>query len=404
VHLACYSAKQLEKAYHLRGLYARGFTGRGRTIVIVDPFGSPTIRHDLRVFDHRSGLPAPPSFRVLAPVGRVPPYNPNDPAMTGKAAETTGDVELAHAFAPGADILLVETPVAETDNGGGFPKMLAAEDYVIRHNLGDVISQSFSLPEENLGHRFVASLRYAYRDAFRHRVSILAASNDFGVTGPSLPTGAFYKHRVVYWPASDPLVTAVGGTRLHLGAAGKRTSSDTAWNDSHSLAVSTSVGPEPWASNGGLSKLFARPGYQDALRRIVGDRRGVPDVALSAAFRGGTLAYGSFRVGSYRGTPGWFIGGGTSAATPDFAGIVAIADQYAHQRLGFLNPALYRLERAHARGVVDVVKGNNTVTFALPNGEQFRLKGYRAKPGYDLVTGLGTVDASRLVPELARRR
>jgi subtilase family serine protease len=312
---------------------------------------------------------------------------------------------LAHAFAPGANILLVETPAEETSNGGGFPKMIRAENYVIRHNLGDVISQSFGLPEENLGLPFIASQRYAYRDAYRHHVSVLAASNDFGVTGPSVPTGAWYTNRVVYWPASDPLVTAVGGTRLHLDAAGRRTSPDTAWNDSHSLAVSRYVAPAPWASNGGTSLLFDRPSYQNAVRRIVGVRRGVPDVSLSAAFRGGTLAYGSFRVGGlYRGSPGWLIGGGTSAATPDFAGIVAIADQYAHRRLGFLNPVLYRLERQHVPGIVDVTKGDNTVSFLLPNGEPLSLKGYRANPGYDLVTGLGTVDASRLVPELAAGR
>ncbi len=112
VRLACYSPLQLERAYDLRSLYAKGFTGRGRTIVIVDPFGSPTIRHDLKVFDNAFGLPAPPRFKVLAPVGRVPRYNPNNPSMTDKAGETTEDVEMAHALAPGANILLAETPKA----------------------------------------------------------------------------------------------------------------------------------------------------------------------------------------------------------------------------------------------------------------------------------------------------
>ena len=87
--------------------------------MIVDPFGSPTLRHDLRVFDRAFGLPAPPSLRVLQPVGKVPPFNPNNLAMVAKAGETTGDVEWAHAIAPGADILVAETPVAETAAGGG---------------------------------------------------------------------------------------------------------------------------------------------------------------------------------------------------------------------------------------------------------------------------------------------
>jgi subtilase family serine protease len=95
--------------------------------------------------------------------------------------------------------------------------------------------------------------------------------------------------------------------------------------------------------------------------------------------------------------------GGTSEATPEFAGIVAIADQYAHRRLGLINPALYRLEKARAAGIVDVTKGSNTVSFAQ-DGKTFTVRGYRARPGYDLVTGVGTIDAARFVPELARLR
>src|SRR3984885_14218987 len=169
--LACYSPLQVERAYDLPPLYAEGFDGTGRTIVIVDPFGSPTIRHDLAVFDHAFGLPAPPSFRVLQPVGPVPPFSLKNPEMVAKAGETTGDVELAHEIAPGANILLVETPAAETASGGGFAQFMAAENYVIVHNLGDVISQSFGLPEQNFPSRsYLLGLRYAFLDAYRHHV------------------------------------------------------------------------------------------------------------------------------------------------------------------------------------------------------------------------------------------
>src|ERR1022692_2307575 len=94
--IACYSPLQVERAYDLAPLYARGLDGKDRTIVIVDPFGSPTIRHDLRVFDRAFGLPAPPAFRVLQPVGPVPPFNPKNFGMVDKAAETTLDVEWGH--------------------------------------------------------------------------------------------------------------------------------------------------------------------------------------------------------------------------------------------------------------------------------------------------------------------
>src|SRR5579875_496706 len=148
---ACYTPLQLQRAYGLRRLYARGFDGRGRTIVVADPFGSPTIRHDLAVFDRAFHLPAPPSFRILQPAGPVPPFNAGDALMRDKAGETTLDVEVAHAMAPGAGIALIETPgltSANVASGGGYPQLMAAENYVIEHNLGDVITQSFSLPEQ----------------------------------------------------------------------------------------------------------------------------------------------------------------------------------------------------------------------------------------------------------------
>jgi subtilase family serine protease len=407
--VACYSPRQVERAYDLLPLYAHGFTGKGRTIVIMDPFGSPTIRHDLTVFDRATGLPAPPSFQILQPAGPVPPYNPNNPVMVAKAGETTLDVEWSHAIAPGASMLLVETPGLTAENsltGGGYAQLMAAENYVVEHNLGDVISQSFSLPEQNFPAGMIQHLRYAFVNAYRHHVTVLAASNDNGVTGPMPPLGQyFYQHRVVEWPASDPLVTAVGGTQLHLNASGQRISPDTAWNDTWNPAVVAllhTTPPVPLASNGGLSAIFSRPWYQDDVRGIVGDHRGVPDVSMSAALSGGVLTYESFPGNSA--SHGWGSGGGTSEATPEFAGIVAIADQYAGRRLGLINPALYLLSQRHAPGLVDVTHGNNTVSFTLPSGKIFTLQGYPATPGYDLVTGTGTVDAARLVPELAQLR
>ena len=394
--LACYSPQQIQRAYDLPALYARGLDGHGRTIVVVDSFGSPTIRHDLRVFDSGFRLPGPPSLRVLRPVGKVAPYDPDNPDMVDAAAETTTDVEAAHAIAPGARILLVETPVAESLTGAGFPQFVAAENYVITHDLGDVISQSFGIPEQNFpGRAALMKLRYAYTRAHRRHVTVLAATNDFGVTGPTKAGGTFRTHPVVDWPASDPLVTAVGGTRLRLTTRGGRVSPDSAWNESGSSAVARYAGPLPWASSGGVSAIFGRPGYQDPVRRVVGSRRGVPDVALSASFSGASLTFESFT-----GTPGtWKPAAGTSVATPYFAGIVAIADQATHARLGLLNPSLYHLEQARAPGIIDVTTGSNTVSFA--QGRQtITVRGYQARPGYNLVTGVGTIDAAAFIREL----
>jgi subtilase family serine protease len=395
--IACYSPLQVERAYDLPPLYAHGLTGRGRTIVIVDPYGSPTIRNDLTVFDDAFGLPAPPSFRILQPIGPVPPFDPGNQAMVSAAGETTGDVELTHEIAPGANILLVQFPLTATTIDGGYQEAMTAENDVISDGLGDVFSQSFGLPEPDFGSPAdIRQLRFAYLNAYRHHVTMLAGSGDSGASGPAL-TGASLDQRVVYWPASDPLVTGVGGTQLHLTASGDRTSPDTAWNDNGNPVVQKAAGPEYlWASGGGQSSVFSRPRYQDPVRQTAGDTRGVPDIAMSASLSGAVLLYESFT-----GAPGqWGPGGGTSAACPLLAGVVAIADQYAHTRLGLINPALYQLERRHASGIVDVTRGDNTVSFTL-NGTPVTVEGYPAKPGYDLVTGVGTVDAARFVPELA---
>jgi subtilase family serine protease len=389
----CYSPKQLERAYDLAPLYAKGFNGKGQTIVIIDPYGSPTLRKDLTTFDEATGLQAPPSLRILQPVGKVPAFNKSNAAMVDKASETTGDVETAHEIAPGASIVVLETPSAETLTGGGFSSFMAAVNYSVTHNLGDVISQSYGIPEQNFKAASIQKLRYAFVNAEHRNVTVLAATNDLGVTGPTTK-GTLRTHPIVDWPSSDPLVTAVGGTTLHLDAAGNETSPATAWNDSNNPAVEK-LGALPWAGTGGLSTLFARPAYQDSVASTVGDHRGVPDVSMSASMSGAILLYGSFT-----GTGKWSPGGGTSAACPEFAGIVAIADQYAGRALGFINPALYRLSAEKAPGIVDVTQGNNTVTFSQ-NGSTVKVKGYSAKPGYDLVTGIGTVDATLFVPELS---
>jgi len=124
-------------------LRARGRTPAGRP-----RRASPTIENDLAQFDSDFGLPAPPSLKIITPAGAPPPFDPNDDDMVGWAGETTLDVEWAHAIAPGANILLVETPVSETEGETGFPEIDESENLVIDHNLGAVISQSFGATEE----------------------------------------------------------------------------------------------------------------------------------------------------------------------------------------------------------------------------------------------------------------
>ena len=393
-HLLCYGAPQIETAYGLPALYHQGLNGLGETIVLVDAFGAPDIRQDLGVFDRAYGLAAPPRFTILK-YGPVPAYTPKTPTATGWAEETTLDVEWSHAIAPGANILLVETATSETLGVTGFPTIVNAENHVINHHLGDVISQSFAAGEATFnGPGTILGLRSAYVNAYRSGITVLAGSGDSGATFPETNTDKrYFAFRDVGWPASDPLVTAVGGTDLTLNTRGNPTAPVTVWND-------TPLVGRPAATGGGLSTVFTRPSYQNRVASVVGNRRGVPDISMSASISGSVNIYISgIAVGT-----GWLPASGTSEATPLFAGIMAIADQLnTHRPLGMIDPALYAMEAAHDPGIVNVTTGTNSVSFTTPaKVGMTSVTGFSAGPGYNLATGLGTITASDFVRELVQ--
>jgi subtilase family serine protease len=379
----CYSPLQFRSAYDLGPLYARGITGAGRTIVIVDSFGSPTIQHDLHMFDAQWGLPD--TEVQIDRAGVIPPFDPNNAQMVIWAEESSLDVEYAHAMAPGAHIILVETPVAEIEGLSGLPQMMTAEKALIDQGIGDVITQSFGTTENTFpgfakgNFTSLLHLRYAFTDAARHDVTVLAASGDEGATNFTDDGVSTYPYPVNSWPSTDPLVTSIGGTQLTLDDAGSRTQPDVAWND-------------PFGSTGGgESAVFARPLFQTGVRSVVGSHRGTPDISMSGAVDGGAYVYFSFLDP----TSPWNLFGGTSESSPVFAGIIALADQVAGHRLGDINPALYALGAASRRsshtGLVDVTSGNNSFD---------GVTGFPATPGYDLTTGWGTIDAKTFIPAL----
>jgi subtilase family serine protease len=387
-HLHCYQPAQFLAAYHLNSLHEDGIDGAGRTIVIVDAFGSPTIEKDLKFFDSTFGLPDPPSLKIYEPVGAVPTFDPTNGDMVGWAEETTLDVEWTHVMAPGAKIVLLETPVSETEGITGFPEIVAAENWAIDHGIGDVISQSFGATEPTFtSPSQILGLRSAFKNAAEEKVTVLAASGDAGATDLLGDTSCCYDHRVNSWPSSDPLVTSVGGTMLNLDAKGKRLGPDVVWKDGFG------------AGGGGLSSVFSRPEFQDSVEGIVGSHRGTPDISMSAAVDGSVVYYWSFvpsRVGFH-------IVGGTSEASPLFAGIVAMADQVAGHRLGNINATLYRMGRhASHNGIVDVTRGNNSFTFVDALNNTVTVTGFAAAEGYDLASGWGTINAAKFVPALAR--
>jgi subtilase family serine protease len=386
VGIRCYTPVQYRVAYNLNPLYRQGITGAGKTIVIVDSYGSPTIASDIKTFDAEFGFPNPDL--QIEQFGKIPPFDPNNSTMVGWAYETTLDVEYAHSIAPDAKIVLAETPVAETEGVTGFPEMMRAEESLINRGVGDVISQSFGATENTFpgfsqgNFSSLLDLRYAFKDALAHHVTVVAGSGDTGATNDELNGTTLYPYRVNSWPSSDPLVTSVGGTMLDLNNNGNRLAPDTVWNDGYG------------ASGGGVSAVFGRPFFQDGVANVVGSHRGTPDISMTAAVNGAAWIYGSFLGTS---GPDWTLVGGTSEATPIFAGVVALADQLAGHRLGWINPDLYALgalsERGVRTGIVDITTGNNTFG---------GVTGYDATPGYDLASGWGTVNAFQFVHALAR--
>ncbi len=397
--IACYAPAQIQRAYDLPALFAAGTEGQGQTIAIVDSFGSPTIQQDLNVFDQTYGLPTP-NLTVIQPAGAVPPYSPHDADRVGWAGETDLDVEWAHAMAPMANLLLVETPTSENEGVSGFPEIVTAEKFVIDNHLAAVLSQSFSATEETFPSKeSLLALRGAYEDAAARGVTVLTAAGDSGATDATVSHGNFTSP-VTSWPSSDPLVTGVGGTQLSLDAQGDHTAPDVVWNDTFDVPTQQYIfgdsGPNALAGGGGRSIVFPRPDYQFPVANVVGAQRGVPDVSMSGACNGSVNVYQSFG-----GQPaGWYPTCGTSEATPLFAGIVALAAQRAGHPLGLINPALYFMSRAHATGIVDVTRGDNTVSFTQ-GGKLVTVTGFSARPGYDLASGVGTIDAKLFVPELA---
>jgi subtilase family serine protease len=416
----CFAPSALENAYNLSALYAAGNQGQGMTVAVVDSFGSNTIRTDLNNFDTQFGLPhmcgednhtcAPgdPTFNILCVQActdtKGQPPTANDPGTEDRTVwivEVSLDVEWVHAVAPRANVLLVTTPTAETLGVQGFPQMMNAEQTVIDNGLAQVISQSFGASEVtfNGGTAALENLRGAFESAPSHNVSVLASTGDFGNGNVAkTPVGGANAGQLipfpnVGWPASDPLVTAVGGTYLCMDAAtGTHVDSSAPSGQCPLHPGAREVG---WIdAGGGFSSIFSRPAFQNTLpagsntAANTHNMRGIPDVAMEASSRTGVLVYGA---GS------WFVVGGTSVSSPCFAGVVAVADQVNGAPLGYLNNGLYRIgadPARYAKDFFDIDTGNND-QYQNPQDPN-----YAATTGWDPVTGLGTPNAANLVPDL----
>jgi subtilase family serine protease len=388
----CYQAAQIQNAYNITPLLNAGINGAGRTVVIIDAYGSPTIASDLQTFDARMGLPNP-SFTQITPAGSPPPFDVKDPNQFGWSIETTLDVEWAHVTAPGANIVLA---VAASNNDADI---LNTTKYVVEHNVGDVISQSFGEAEACVDPTLLTEEHALFAEAVSKGITLFASSGDSGASQPSCDPNSTAALFAASSPASDPNVTAVGGTTLTADPGTGAYQSETAWTEPFGCNPPAVAPSDVNCSGGGFSSVYARPDYQSALQK--NRARGVPDVAYNAGLAGGVLIYSAtlnVGVGLPANAPAFFIVGGTSAGSPQWAGLAADADQLGGHRMGNINPALYSIAQAkshYAAALHDITTGNNDV--AEIGG------GFNAGPSWDPVTGLGTPIAAALLPLLAAR-
>jgi subtilase family serine protease len=367
----CYRPSAIRTAYN----FPSSLDGSGQTILIVDAFGSPSIQQDLATFDTDFGIAAPPSFSILCPEKGCPVFDPNDTyhAEVNWTVETSLDVEYAHAMAPGAKIVLV---VASTSSGDAIN---AAEAAAIKKFPGAIMSQSFGIPELVVrgDNAQIAQAHRNYVAATAAGITLLASAGDSGATNGVSATIAN-----AGFPASDPLVTAVGGTEGNPYFSGLLVNgsygAEQVWNEPSKTF--------PAATGGAPSRFFSVPSYQNGLGL---QSRTVPDVAYNAAGNGGVLVLDS-TLG------GFFLVGGTSCGSPQWAAIMALANQAAGHPLGFVNPAIYKVAEssAYAADFHDITTGDNKLNETET--------GFSAGSGYDFATGWGTPNVSNLIPDLVK--
>ncbi|MEJ2666372.1 MAG: S53 family peptidase [Deinococcales bacterium] len=373
-----YAPFQIRHAYGFDQLSA---TGSNTTIAVVDAYDDPNARADLDAFKSAFSDNAPFSgtsltsdcpFTKVNQAGQAGNYPKKD---SGWALEISLDVQWACAIAPSANILLVEA------NSSSFSDLLAAVDEAVR--LGaNVVSMSWGGSE--------SSSETSYDSAFAASgVTFTASSGDSG-------TGVIY-------PAASPYVVGVGGTTLLLDGSGNPVSgaSETAWS----------------GSGGGISAVEPPPAYQSTLSgaanggaSLPASGRGVPDVAYDADPSTGFSVYDST---TYQGTSGWFVVGGTSAGSPQWAALYALADAGRSASLsgttstssGLTSPTYALAGSSYQSDFTDITSGNNCTSSGPKHGPHAGGGTSGSSPcqttmGYDFVTGLGSPVANALVPAL----
>jgi subtilase family serine protease len=392
----CYTPQQLQVAYGIDPLLGRGINGRGETVVLpelaesqLNPPRVTDMRQDMAAFDSLFHLPAARMRVVTTLAGARSPWL--------AFGEEVLDVEMVHALAPDATLVILLLPSTSLDNTKNAVSA-AGDSLRLGSTEGGVMSISAAGQiggEHCVSRAQASSVNAALQAAASRHVTVVAASGDIGavaepcdVYGALTGTGTFTPVKEVNLLASDPLVLGAGGTSLTASHTTGAWQGETAWG-----LPDGNPGSPFQASGGGFSRLFPRPGYQDGVPAISATR-GVPDVSADASGHTGMAI-----VLRDDGRTTIRNSGGTSASAPIWAALIALADQYAGRHLGLVNPAIYQIARGprYHQAFHDVTKGNNTVQFPSRT-----ITGYQAAPGWDPVTGWGGPDAQVLIPLLAR--
>ena len=378
----------LATIYDLAPLYQYGYSGDGQSIAIVGQ--SDIDPGDIASF--RGSYDLPPTTVQMVPGGAYPGF-------TADETEADLDLEWAGAVARFAKLIYVYSDDATY-----------SAYYAIDNNIAPVISESYGLCEYVVASNRLGLYNVQVEAQKGNALGItwLASSGDSGAAGCDYDVEEATQGLGVNLPASVPEVTAVGGTEFNEGALNYWNSTngvsggsaisyipETAWNDT---AASVALRGSMAASGGGVSAVYKKPAWQTGPGVPNDGARDVPDVALAASNQHDP--YLMVSQGQEFGV------GGTSASAPSFAGILAVLSQFLVQNgvqskpgLGNINPKLYAMAAGGTAGIFhDVTTGNNIVPCQAHTANcaqgQF---GYAAGPGYDLVTGLGSVDAYNLI-------
>ena len=380
----------LATIYNLHTLYNQGTDGTGQTIAVV---GQSDIQlSDIEAFQKAAGLPIKDPQIIMA--GEDPGTFADD------SAEADLDLEWTGAVARGATILYVNSQ-----------DVFDSAAYVVENNLAPVISISYGLCEPAMAAADLASFNAVLQQASAQGITVVVSSGDTGAAACDVdqdatgtPETTATLGLAVNFPASSPYVTAVGGTEFDEAqgdfwdASGHAKSyiPEIAWNDTAAFKALS-------GSGGGVSQQFAKPQWQLGSGVPADSYRDVPDIALSSS-----PVHDAYLICSGGSCSNWFAPpvidiyfvGGTSCAAPVFAGVVALLNQSSDGRQGNMNPGLYELASFGSGVFHDVELGDNRVpceagTSGCTNGSM----GYSAGPGYDQVTGLGSIDATQLVEQ-----